>query len=213
MEDNENEKENNNNSNNNDDDDTKEINNINNNKKGKDDASSSSFDFRRAVFNTVLSLPDAFGVPIVRRIYDGRNITEALLNQTYTTTANSRRSSPTPTARDNKKGDSEGVNSSTSTRNNNNNKGLSVERANYLANKYKSPVDEFPYEWDVGLLNVYRADFLKDEKTDNQDNDNRKKGSRSTTTSNKNKKGRDLLCTVRETVRRLQQQQQVRMST
>merc|ERR1712238_134405 len=144
----------------------------NNNKKGKDDASSSSFDFRRAVFKTVLSLPDAFGVPIVRRIYDGRNITEALLNQTYNTNANSRRSSPTDTtARDNEKGDSEGANnSSSSTRyDTTTNKGLSVERANYLANKYKSPVDEFPNEWDVSLLNVYRADFLKDEKTDTRD--------------------------------------------
>merc|ERR1712238_11633 len=115
MEDNENENSNNNNSNNNDDDDTKEINNNNNRKKGKDDASSSSFDFRRAVFKTVLSLPDAFGVPIVRRIYDGRNITEALLNQTYNTNANSRRRSPTDTtARDNEKGDSEGANNSSS---------------------------------------------------------------------------------------------------
>merc|ERR1712238_156229 len=94
---------------------TKEINNNNNSKKGKDDASSSSFDFRRAVFKTVLSLPDAFGVPIVRRIYDGRNITEALLNQTYNTNANSRRRSPTDTTtRDNEKGDSEGANNSSS---------------------------------------------------------------------------------------------------
>merc|ERR1712238_608371 len=145
-------------------------------------------------------------------------ITEALLNQTYNTNANSRRRSPTDTtARDNEKGDSEGANNSnSSTRyNTTTNTGLSVERAKYLANKYKSPVDEFPNEWDVGLLNVYRADFLKDEKTDTQDNANSKKGSRSTTTTaNKNKKGRDLLCTVRETVRRLQQQQQqVRLST
>merc|ERR1712238_482969 len=216
MEDNANEHSNNNNSNNNDDDDTKEINNNNNNKKGKDDASSSSFDFRRAVFKTVLSLPDAFGVPIVRRIYDGRNITEALLNQTYNTNANSRRRSPTDTTtRDNEKGDSEGANnSSSSTRyNTTTNTGLSVERANYLANKYKSPVDEFPNEWDVGLLNVYRADFLKEEETDTRDNSNEKKGSSTTTTTtDKNKKGRDLLCTVRETVRRMQQQQ-LQMST
>merc|ERR1712238_367358 len=95
-------------------------------------------------------------------------------------------------------------------------KGLSVERANYLANKYKSPVDEFPNEWDVGLLNVYRANFLKDEKTDTRATANEKTGSRSTTTTtttNKNRKGRDLLCTVRETVRRMQQQQQLQMST
>merc|ERR1712238_592622 len=85
---------------------------------------------------------------------------------------------------------------------------------NYLANKYKSPVDEFPNEWDGGLLNVYRADFLKEEETDTRDNSNEKKGSSTTTTTNKNKnkKGRDLLCTVRETVRRLQQQQ-LQMST
>jgi len=194
--------ENNNSSNNNNDEDTIERN--NNSKKVKDD-SSSSFNFRRAVFKTVLSLPDAFGVPIVRRIYDGRNITEALLNQTYNTD-NSRRS-PATIARDDE-GESKGANSSRSSRNKNN--GLSVERANYLAKKYKSPVDEFPTEWDVGLLNVYRADFLKEDETDQQDTDTEKQGS--STTTNNNKKGRDLLCTVRDTVCRLQPQQ-LRMRT
>lgn len=83
---------------------------------------------RRALFRLGLSLPDAVGVPIARRIFDGRNITEALLNQT------------SPAAQ------------------------LSTERTQYLAEKYLSPVEEFPEEWDVGLLNVYRADFLAAEK-------------------------------------------------
>lgn len=86
---------------------------------------------RRAAFRGVLSLPDAFAVPIVRRIYDGRNITEALLNQTYSGAAG--------------------------------NDGLSAERANYLADKYRRPVEEFPEEWDVGLLNVCRANFRDDD--------------------------------------------------
>jgi len=76
---------------------------------------------RTALFRSVLSLPDAFGVPIARRIFDGRNITEALLNQTAAA--------------------------------------LSTERASYLASKYVRPVLEFPDTWDVGLLDVYRAEF------------------------------------------------------
>jgi len=106
---------------------------------------------RLAVFKSVLSLPDAFVVPIVRRIYDGRNITEALLDQT----SSSRNSSDA----------------------------LSVERTNYLANKYVSPVREYPNEWDVGLLNVYRADLLT-----NDDDDGKRR----------RRRGRDLLSTVRE---------------
>ena len=77
---------------------------------------------RLRVFRSVLALPDALVVPIVRRIYDGRNLTEAVLNQTSSAE-------------------------------------LSIQRVNYLAEKYKRPVEEFPDDWDVALLNVYRADF------------------------------------------------------
>jgi len=93
-----------------------------------DDEDTSPVWLRRALFRLGLFLPDAVGVPLARRIFDGRNITEALLNQT------------SPAAQ------------------------LSAERTQYLAQKYLSPVEEFPEEWDVGLLNVYRADFLAAEK-------------------------------------------------
>jgi len=92
------------------------------------DDSTSPVWLQRALFRLGLSLPDAAGVPLARRIFDGRNITEALLNQT------------SPAAQ------------------------LSVERTRYLAQKYSSPVEEFPEEWDVALLNVYRADFLAPDK-------------------------------------------------
>jgi len=110
---------------------------------------------RQTLFRTVLSLPDVVGVPIARRIFDGRNITQALLNQTGV-----------------------GVE-------------LSEERVRSLAEKYLSPVEEFPEEWDVGLLNVYRADML---------------GGGSSGGEGK-ERGRNLLRLVREGAERLVQRQ------
>jgi len=99
---------------------------------------------RLQVFRSVLALPDALVVPIVRRIYDGRNLTEAVLNQTSSSEQ------------------------------------LDTERINDLANKYKSPVEEFPDDWDVALLNVYRADFRN---------------------NNDNVRGRNLLQKVKQTAK------------
>ena len=107
---------------------------------------------RRTIFQSVLSLPDAFGVPLARQIFDGRNITEALLNQTSAE--------------------------------------LSKDRAMYLADKYVSPVIEFPDEWDVGLLNVYRANFLDD-------------GERNGEERKISSSGRELLRTVRKGAERV----------
>ena len=116
---------------------------------------------RRTLFRTVLSLPDVVGVPIARRIFDGRNITQALLNQTGV-----------------------GVE-------------LSEERARSLAEKYLSPVEEFPEEWDVGLLNVYRADVLGGGSGGGEGRE----------------RGRDLLRLAREGAKRLVQRQATTTTT
>lgn len=105
----------------------------------KTDYSSDNDNLRLRVFQSVLALPDALVVPIVRRIYDGRNLTEAVFNQTSSSS-------------------------------------ISVERANYLADKYKRPVEEFPDDWDIALLNVYRADFQAQEDNNNENETIRLRG-------------------------------------
>merc|ERR1711865_366922 len=152
----------------------------------KNDDTGSSAALRLSVLKAVLALPDVFGVPIVRRIYDGRSITEALLNQTY--------SIPTTTT----------TTTTMMLANETNAKkvGLSTERVAYLANKYKSPVDEFPNEWDIGLLNVYRADLFDDNNNedDNNNNNNKVRPRRRQRQQQRHRRlrGRELLNTVRD---------------
>lgn len=78
---------------------------------------------RRTVFRAVLSLPDAVGLPLARGIYEGRDLTQALLEQF----------SPETT--------------------------LDPERVKELVRLYAEPVERYPDDWDVGLLNVYRSSF------------------------------------------------------
>mmetsp|Transcript_27842 Transcript_27842/g.28238 ORF Transcript_27842/g.28238 Transcript_27842/m.28238 type:complete len:236 (-) Transcript_27842:113-820(-) len=40
---------------------------------------------------------------------------------------------------------------------------LSSQRVEALVEKYTAPVREFSSDWDTGLLNVYRADFLRED--------------------------------------------------
>mmetsp|Transcript_27840 Transcript_27840/g.28232 ORF Transcript_27840/g.28232 Transcript_27840/m.28232 type:complete len:229 (-) Transcript_27840:113-799(-) len=42
---------------------------------------------------------------------------------------------------------------------------LSSQRVEALVEKYTAPVREFATDWDTGLLNVYRADFLREDET------------------------------------------------
>merc|ERR1711865_407004 len=81
--------------------------------------------------------------------------------------------------------------------------GLSTERVAYLANKYKSPVDEFPNEWDIGLLNVYRADLFDDNNNEDDNNNNNNKvrprrRQQQQQQRHRRLRGRELLNTVRD---------------
>ena len=153
----------------------------------KNDDTSSNAALRLSVLKAVLALPDVFGVPIVRRIYDGRNITEALLNQTYSIPTTTTTTTTTMMLANETKAKKVG---------------LSTERVAYLANKYKSPVDEFPNEWDIGLLNVYRADLFDDDNNEDDNNNNnnkvRPRRRQQHRRSPRRLRGRELLNTVRD---------------